>query len=329
MIELKKQLDSMIEETGIAGLSCVVIEDNCKTAYFLGTMGSVSSYKSRTLNEECIYDIASLTKVIGTTTRVLQLIQKNMLSFDTRVCDVIKEYSGIGISVKNLLLHTGGLEADLKNKSSVDDSFIEKYFRSLNVKNNIKHPMVYSDIGFILLGKIIEEIDQTNLGSSFKANIFEKIGMNDTSYYPLNMANVVPTEYTLDRGLICGTVHDSKAYRISYPIGSAGLFSTLFDISKFVEAIMYNRMKNNEKLFAEDIYNKLFNTHCNRTIGWEKKYGDNIINHTGFTGVSIGSDLEYKRSLILLTNRVHPHRNQKFLQVRDNLYKNFFRENFK
>ena len=310
----------MVAEKLIPGASWSFVTEDGAREYYDGRLGVGETF-SKPVAAGLFYDIASLTKLF-VTTRILQLIDAKHLNFNSKVNKIIPEFSNLEMSAADLMLHRGGFPADFSDKTLVNDSFVQNYF--------INHPFlkssettVYSDIGFILLGKIINALDGDSLENSFKTHIFNPLEMFDTTYHLKNPEQAVPTEITKERGAIRGTAHDSKAFRIKENIGSAGLFSTLIDMNKFVTAII------TKKLFSQDIYEALSRDKKNgRTYGWEtprNREGEEFLFHTGFTGTSIGVNLNKKRGFILLTNRVHPTREDTgFIERRRNLYLNYF-----
>lgn len=257
-----------------------------------------------------------MTKVVGTATRILQLIDECKIDWDSKINDLLVDFPNLALSIADLLLHTSGLPADFENKN-ISEEKVYSFFKNWVSNENVKHKTVYSDIGFILLGFVIEAIDKMDLERSFNKHIFKPLKMNETSYAPKNKMDVIPTEVTPNRGVIQGEVHDSKAWLIDKPIGSAGLFSTLTDLTKFVQAIMNNKKADNRLFFQKETYQKLIYTNERmRTYGWEHLFTNveaPVLFHTGFTGTSIGIDVFRKESLILLTNRVHPDREDRDL----------------
>lgn len=323
--EFNKVMSYLISQNNIAGASWSFVSDNGIDYYYDGYLGFIDEYKEMKLNEEAIYDIASLTKIIGTTTRILQLIDLNLLQLNTKVSDILPRYQNLNCTIKQLITHTSGLPADFSDKSNFNWDTVILFLESLSLYS-IEDEMIYSDIGYIILGLVIEKIDKCNLDESFKKNIFSKLNMMSTSYNVINEYYVVPTEIK-NNAIVVSTVHDSKAHQLDRPIGSAGLFSSLHDISLFANAIIKNQFHDGTPLFSENIYKLLQNTTCNnRSLGWE--WLDNthkVLFHTGFTGTSIGIDIYKKKALVLLTNRIHPSRdNTYFISERKLAYKKYF-----
>lgn len=322
---MKNKLTVLMEQSEICGVSAATI-DNKNENFYLGFMGNIPPFDSISVADGMLYDLASLTKVIGTTTRILQLIDADNLELQSPVSEVFSEFPRLTMTIEDLLLHRGGLPADFSDKQLFTEvkflTFLEN-FKPTNSKKTI-----YSDLGFLLLGLIIERIDKQELNASFKKNIFEPLGMKRTFYYPDFHSLIIPTEVTKKRGIIVGAVHDSKAYQWPRPVGSAGLFSTLEDMRTFASSIILNKKADNSDLFSAKMLTLLKDTNVSkRTFGWEKPFREGILYHTGFTGTSIGIDLVKKRALVLLTNRIHPTRDKsEFITNRVKLYRDYFKE---
>lgn len=321
---MKAKLAGLMERSEICGVSAAKI-DKENDDFYLGVMGVIPPFDSINVADGMLYDLASLTKVVGTTTRILQLIDSGDLELQRSVSEVLPEFPTLTMTIEELLLHRSGLPADVKNKQFfTEEKFVAflKNFKSANHKETN-----YSDLGFLLLGLIIERVDELDLNASFQKNIFEPLEMTKTSYYPNFHTLIVPTEVTEKRGVIVGAVHDSKANQWPRPAGSAGLFASLKDLRTFTTAIMLNKKADGGALFSATLFALLKDyTVSKRTLGWEKPFGEGILYHTGFTGTSIGVDLVNQRALVLLTNRVHPTRdNQEFLTNRVTVYRDFFK----
>lgn len=320
----EEKLLEFMKASQLAGLSVGVYEHQWQS-FYLGVTGKIPPFNQQQVQAKMVYDLASLTKVLGTTTRMLQLIQADRLSFETRVCEIIQAYPNLSMTIGELLLHHSGLPAEYPDKNNFFEQALISFYSNFVVPAEKK--TVYSDLGFMLLGLIIEAIDGTNLAISFEKNIFEPLKMASTGYQPIvENSQIIPTELTTERGLVVGTVHDSKAFKFNRPAGSAGLFSTLADLEKFASALLFNKILTGEPFFSEDIYQELQNFSISgRTWGWERRFNTGVIYHTGFTGPAMGLDLINKRGLILLTNRIHLRREDfSYLSNRVKLFENFF-----
>jgi CubicO group peptidase (beta-lactamase class C family) len=327
--DFSNKIVSLVNQKMIAGASWTIVKGTKSTPYYFGMKGSVPPFNQESLTASSVYDLASLTKVVGTTTRILQLIDERKIDWESKVNDLLVDFPNLAMSIAELLLHTSGLPADFEEKQDLSEEKMNSFFKNWISHEKVKHKTVYSDIGFILLGFVIETIDEMDLERSFNKHIFKPLKMNETSYAPKSKVDVIPTEVTPNRGVIQGEVHDSKAWLIDKPIGSAGLFSTLLDLTKFVQAIMNNKKADNRLLFHKETYQKLIHKNERmRTYGWELLLTNveaPVLFHTGFTGTSIGIDVFRKESLILLTNRVHPDREDRgFIKARKQAYVEYF-----
>lgn len=310
--EIHQVIKQMIEENTIWGASYGFVGRE-SGAFCQGVQGAVEPWSKRQLLPGMLYDLASLTKVVGTTTRILQLIDMGELDFFSSVQSIIAEFRYPEVRVENLLLHNSGLPAEIGKKGPGRDELLKGLF-SLRLQEKPGASMCYSDPGFILLGMIVQAMDGCSLEESFQEHIFRPLGMKDTSYHPQGeLSRFLPEEYRQDRGWVCGEVHDSKAYLLGES-GSAGLFSTLEDMMTFAE-VYVNR---DERLFSRAVFEAVERTEAGkRGYGWSMEYGPGILYHTGFTGTSMLLDMKRKEGFVLLTNRIHPSRdNTRFLEQR-------------
>ncbi|MDQ0360172.1 serine hydrolase domain-containing protein [Breznakia pachnodae] len=315
--KISKNINEYITEKMIAGASYSFIEKDTMEFHYCGVQGKVEPFVNIPLDESMIYDLASLTKVLGTTTRILQLVEQQRLMLSTKVIDILPDFTFSNIQIQHLLLHTSGLDADFQNKENITKQNVLQRINKTSLCH--KDETLYSDLGFILLGMIIETIDHMSLEESFQIHIFKKIKMNQTSYKTtMNKIKYVPTEIQEGRGCIQGIVNDSKAYQMGM-IGSAGLFSTLKDLSLFVRSMLFD-----EAIISNQTKKLLLDTTVNqRTFGWEKPFETSVLYHTGFTGTSICLDFINNKGFVLLTNRNFPKRKNEFLVARKKLVQLF------
>ncbi len=272
-----------------------------------------------------IYDVASLTKVVSTTTIIMKLIEENKLTLKTKVSEVIDWFKHDEINIYDLLTHTSGLPADIPRANTLKDKedVISK-IKYVELKEKKGSHIIYSDIGFILLGLIIEKITGKSLNDNGQELIFKPLGMYDTSYKP-DVLRAVPTELRDDdvyQGLLTGKVHDEKAFALG-EAGHAGLFSTVKDLTIFMKAILEDKFVLNQKttnmLFElREEKPSLNGNILKRALGWDKptegsSSGDlsdfeQTILHTGFTGCNMFIDRKNGIGFVMLSNAVHPQR---------------------
>lgn len=286
-----------------------------------------------------MYDLASLTKVIATTSAVMRLYDEGKLHLDDTVASYIPEFANHGkerITVRNLLLHNGGLPpfkrlyATCSSPQQVLDSVYES-----EMIYRTGDSTVYSDFDFIVLGKIVETIAGTTLDRYVDSVFFAPLGMSSTMFRPSQdlWDDIAPTELdtVYRKALIRGVVHDENAYALGGVSGHAGLFSNARDLAVFMQMLM-----NGGRRYLNPATVRIFTTkvddRSSRALGWDTKspsgyssagklFGPASFGHTGFTGTSIWVDPDRKLFVIFLTNRVFPTRlNMKIAAVRPALH---------
>ncbi len=298
------------------------------------------TYSSKTLTRKTdIFDLASITKVIATTSAVMKLVEKGQLVLDEKVVTYLPEFKGIQseyfqqkskISIRNLLTHTAGLPP-FKQYYLMDNSIGMRIDSVFNTEPDIgiAEKTVYSDVGLITLGKVLEKVSGVTLDVLADSLIFKPLGMNTTFFNPPNekLHRVVPTEIAegYRNGLIHGEVHDENAHSLGGIAGHAGLFSTAEDLAVFSQMMINGGIYGWKRIFREETIN-LFTTRANvvegssRCLGWDSPSGkasggvylaENSFGHTGYTGSSLWIDPENDLFVILLTNAVHPNRSWK------------------
>jgi len=287
-----------------------------------------------------VFDLASVTKVIATTSAAMKLYEEGKLNLDTTVVSYLPEFSGPDslndslkktITVKNLLTHTAGLKPFKRffaMQAPTREALIDSVLQSeLDTLPGTK--FMYSDIGLITLGKVLEKLASTDLKTFTDSVIFRPLGMNSTDYLPpYRMDQIVPTEISeLDSSLVHGYVHDENSHALGGITGHAGLFSTALDLARFAQMMLNKGSLGDTVIFKPETVD-LFTHRANmleeensRCLGWDSpsEYSSggvylsaNSFGHTGFTGTSIWIDPDNQMFVILLTNAVHPHRSYKY-----------------
>lgn len=288
------------------------------------------------MTKDTLFDIASLTKVTSTLPAVLLLLQEERLSLDDKLCDMLhhqKMHSSIrNITLYQLLTHTAGLmpthypdENAADRKARIDSLFM------LPPEREAGREVVYSDIGFIYLGEIVAEA-MGEKQQYVTSELFAALGMYDSGYLPDQKAYCAATEAKGDE-VLRGSVHDTACRMLGGVAGHAGVFATAADLGAYCAAILPPCQ---HPAFGEEWLKKSFENHTShiggdRGLGWvvykERKEG-NIVGHTGFTGTSIWMDTASGDYVILLTNRVHPSReNKAHIALRRELMQCAFGEN--
>lgn len=297
---------------------------------------------SPSVSTKTLYDLASLTKVIATTTASMICYDRKLFSLDDYVVKYIPEFGQNGkdkITIRNLLLHNAGLTAWKKFYeycNSTEDVIKEIYSSELEYEPGSK--MVYSDLGFITLGKIIEKVSSKPLDVFCKDEIFTPLNMNSTFFNPGDSVKKLCAPTEIDNywrmKLLQGEVHDEASAMLNGVAGHAGLFSTAEDISKLIAVLMQKGKLGNKEFIKSgtvDLFTKRSSDQSTRALGWDTKSekgsssGDyfslSSFGHTGFTGTSIWADPDKNLFVVFLTNRVYPAReNYKLGKIRPELH---------
>ncbi|MDR1794099.1 MAG: beta-lactamase family protein [Erysipelotrichaceae bacterium] len=290
--------------------------------------------QTKKMQANTVFDMASCTKVVATTTAVLQLIEKGCFCLKSTYQSLFSDFPYSDITIEQLLCHTSGLPADNKEYRKCQNAReMKDFIYHLPLNHPAGTVVEYSDFGFILLGWLVEKCSDLPLDKYCEKHIFLPLGLRRTCFVPENhnlTKDCAPTELTEDRGLIQGEVHDGKAYRLQGISGNAGLFSTGKDMIRFVRMILGDDtpQKPGKKVLGKSSLELLHKSYTeklniNRTLGWIKNeptaaYGDyasdDCLFHTGFSGTSIYIDFKRSCGIVLLTNRVHPNRNNDFIK---------------
>src|SRR6266700_3133274 len=296
-----------------------------------------------------MYDIASLTKVVATTTLVAKLAEGDFavpLDLDAKIERYLPEWpSGPNaewrhrVTVRHLLTHTSGLppfKEYWRTSKSKQDTLTKIFAEPLEYEPGTKE--VYSDLGIILMAEIIERLTGRTLDDLAKSFIFSPLGMKDTMYRPPKKLwpQIAPTEFdkNLRHRLVQGEVHDENAFAIGGVSGHAGVFSTAPDLAAFCQMLLNGGVYAHQRILRRGTVAQFTTPQQlsggTRTLGWAvptpgglsgQYFSAHSFGHTGFTGTSIWIDPDRQLFVVFLTNRVHPTReNQKIQQVRSDLH---------
>ncbi len=279
------------------------------------------------VNSDTIYDLASLSKVIATTSAAMMLVDAGRLLLDARVQDYLPEFQGPDkekVRVADLLQHSSGLPAWLpiyKDTQGYDEFMKRVYATPLEYIPGTR--TLYSDLGMILLGEIVSRAWGHPFEQLLSERLFGPLGMRSTYYKPAKslLTRIAPTEYDAWRQrVVHGEVHDENAYAMGGVAGHAGLFSTAHDLAVFAQMMLNRGMYDFHRYFRPetvDLFTEGNPKSGREALGWQKLsptgwtgkvFSASAYGHTGFTGTSIWIDPERQLFIILLTNSVHPTR---------------------
>lgn len=323
-------LHQLVDQKIVPGVSYAMIcQDDIQTEVF-GNKQLVPTVKP--LEEGALYDLASLTKVIGTTTVILQLLEAKKLRLDDRVAKYLPRFTDQRVTLRHLLTHTSALSGYIKNRDQLPPAELMAALYTLKPAAWLGKKVVYADIGLILLGQIIEAFYHRPVQAVITTEVLRPLGMKASTFTPEKM-QCVPTELTATRGLIQGEVHDPKAFILGEHCGSAGLFSNLADLIKFAKWMLAPQTI--PGVLAPETVAMLYADHTpthdlGRSLGWDLRYDRSntpCLYHTGFTGTFMLLDQKGKNALIVLSNRVHPSAdNEAFLAWRDKIIATYLAE---
>jgi len=275
------------------------------------------------MTADTIFDLASLTKCIATTTSVMKLMQDGRVRLNDPVARYLPEFAQNGkqdITVRELMTHYSGLAPDLDLHApwqGRDAAF------AMAMQQTPANPpgsqFVYSDINFEVLGFLVEKVSGVPLNEFAETNVFQPLGMKRTRYLPPAAWQplIAPTQYDEQNQMLRGTVHDPSARRMGGVAGHAGLFSTADDLAVFAREMLHGtRVLSRETVKKMSTPQQPANAASLRGLGWDidSPYSTNrgellpvgSFGHTGFTGTSLWIDPVTDTYIILLTNAVHP-----------------------
>lgn len=279
---------------------------------------------------DTLYDLASLTKVIATTTMTMILIDEERLALDTRVQDVLPLFVGPDkekVTIRHLLTHTSGLDwwAPLFEEAEGWQEYVQR-IQAMNLVYEPGTEHKYSDLGMILLGEILSRVAGEPFEDFVNERVFAPLGMTDTLYRPGPelLPRIAPTENDDRRGgIIRGFVHDENAFAMGGVAPHAGLFGTAENLARFAQMILNGGVFEHHRIVSRptvELFTSLAGDipESTRALGWDTKsaenssagdfFSPNSFGHLGFTGTSLWIDPERRLFVILLTNRVHPTR---------------------
>jgi beta-N-acetylhexosaminidase len=301
---------------------------------------------SHAVTPDTIYDAASLTKAVVTTTLVALQVEAGRIALDLPVARYVPEWN-VGpnpewrksVTIRQLLTHSSGLPAH-------KDYFLTIHSEREAIANICKEPLeyepgtktVYSDLGFILLGEILERVTGMAVDKLARERIFGPLVMANTLFDPPKalLSRIAPTEddTTYRKRLIRGEVHDENAFAMGGVAGHAGMFATAPDLAAFCQMLLNGGSYAHQRLLTRATLSQFLSPQAiatnSRTLGWMVPTADSTsgryfsarsFGHLGFTGTSIWIDPDRQLFVILLTNRVYPTRaNDKIVAVRPALH---------
>jgi CubicO group peptidase (beta-lactamase class C family) len=279
---------------------------------------------------DTVFDLASLTKPVATATSVMQLIGDGLLSPQQKVVDHLPEFGKHGkdkITIADLLLHVGGLIPD-NSLRDYRDGVEASWDNICDLKPIAERgkKFAYTDVGFIVLGKLVERVSKQRLDQYAQQNVFTPLGMTETTFNPsADLKKRTAATEQRNGQWLKGEVHDPRAHLLQGVAGHAGLFSTADDLTRYGQQML--RIARGEK--STPLSQATFKTMTRprdvqrdsktigtRTYGWDHRspyssnrgdeLSDSAFGHGGFTGTVMWIDPESDRVFLFLSNRLHP-----------------------
>ncbi|MGH7824037.1 MAG: serine hydrolase domain-containing protein [Candidatus Binatia bacterium] len=361
-------VEQAFEEAVAQGVfpGAVVLVGREEQILYEGAFGSRSLLPAKTaMHASTIFDLASLTKPLATTMAMMALVKAKKIRLDDRITRFVPTFGVFGkspVTFRHLLNHTSGLpawkpfhEEIVKGEKSGRINFVASRAARSHVLEQIHREKLlglpgtqslYSDLGFMVLGEVIELVSGCSLDRFCYEKIFKPLGLGSTSFVDLTQlktrriqpveAMIAPTENCPWRKkILCGEVHDDNAYAIGGVAGHAGLFSSARDIHSLVARLSLC-FRGKDDFFSQSLVQEFLTRdeavrNSSRALGWDTPsshksasgncFSPRSVGHLGFTGPSVWWDLEKSCHIILLNNRVHPTRkNEKIKDFRPHIH---------
>lgn len=297
---------------------------------------------------ETVYDVASLTKVIGPMSVATQLVDEGVLSLDTKVADLIPEFATEPqkkeVALHHLLTYTVDYKTNRTTKEAIAElnpyEFLNEVI-TLPLANTPGTTYCYTDITVIILTELLARVTGTNLPRLVKDRFFSPLGLNSATFDPGSLSPRVnpPTEITEDRGVVIGRIHDEKAdHLLSGGIyaGLAGLFVSVEDVAKYLRMVTNRGMWGEVRYWSEDMCERFYTdqfpniTSSHTPLVWGDRFGQpgyellsreytpslyeeysgTLLTKGGFTGCFMAVDLTRQRAIAFLSNHTFPKRRE-------------------
>jgi uncharacterized protein YbbC (DUF1343 family) len=325
--EIDRLVETALADAKMPG--CVIVIGRSSGILFHKAYGQRALVPARaSMTENTIFDQASLTKPLVTATLIQKLIERGQLRLDDRASQYLPEFASRNkaeITVRQLLLHTSGLPivnplSDYADgpKAGLAHVFDQRLEAAPGQAYN------YGDLGYIVLGALIERITGERLDKLAQREIFQPLGMRDTGYLPAvgQRYRIAPTEIAEERPipLIHGEVHDPRAWLLGGVAGNAGVFSTAEDMARFARMLLGEGQLDGVRVLSRSSFQELTRPELLpgviRSPGWDiqspyskprgRYFSARAFGHGGYTGVSLWIDPELDLFVSFSSNRVHP-----------------------
>lgn len=310
--QTKAALQRLVTEHVVPGVSYALIDGDRVETGQMGVAALVPQLEE--LRPGMQYDVASLTKAVGTLSVTLQLLAQGRLSLEDSITRWLPEWGDSRVTVRHLLTHTSGITGYIPNRNKLPVDALKTGLLGLHVGPTFNQKMVYADVNYIFMGWIIEQILGMPIQAAITQRVLEPLGMRHSTFTPSDPRQCIPTAVEPGRGLVRGIVHDPKGWVLGRHCGSAGLFSTIDDLVLFCQA--YLRPETAAGVLPPTLVHDLLRDwtptgHAGRSLGWALTAAawpqpHRVLWHSGFTGTYLVLDPVADQAMVFLSNRVHP-----------------------
>ncbi|ARY91269.1 MULTISPECIES: serine hydrolase domain-containing protein [Lacticaseibacillus] len=272
-----------------------------------------------------LYDVASLTKVIGTTTVFLQAWDQKLVAPEMPLKRFLPAFPH-ATTFRQALTHTSGLEGYIPHRDDLPAPALKRALMTqLAVTDEVDAKVVYRDVNLLLVGWALEQIYHQPIQTLITQQVLRPLGLPKATFQP-DPEQCVPTTYDPVAGLRRGVVHDPKSAILGQHSGAAGLFASLADLEMFTQYFFGQKQASAWPDHAQQLTRDWTAHQLGRSLGWDLRHdgqGRLWLYHTGYTGTFWLIQPQSQLALIVLTNRVHPQPNREFLGKRDQLVRRF------
>ncbi|CAN5888476.1 hypothetical protein BH23PLA1_BH23PLA1_04710 [soil metagenome] len=333
--ERLSRIDGAVEQAIEAGQvpgAVVIVGQKNEIAYAKAFGHRAIEPEAEPLTRDTVFDMASLTKPIATATAVMLLVEQGKIRLDASITEYLPELDNQGkdaITIDHLLRHRAGLIPDNPLSDYAGDPETSwKNIAEIDLQAEPGERFRYTDVGFMILGKLVERVSGQSLDEFTREHIFEPIGMMDTGFLPVDgkgfevpADRIAPTEKHQGE-MLRGHVHDPRARALGGVAGHAGLFGKADDLAIYAQTLLNGGLApNGQRLFAPLTVRAMIDpgdtpNRERRGLGWDVStgyssprgdlFGPRSFGHTGFTGTSIWIDPETETFVVILTSRLHP-----------------------
>ncbi|ANK63225.1 serine hydrolase [Loigolactobacillus backii] len=327
------ELAALVTDGVVPGVHYAFINGRTTEEHYFGYSELKPDKKLLKANQ--LYDLASLTKVIATTTLILELQEAGRLSVNDPLQWYIPSFQDSRVTLRHFLTHTSGISGYIPHRNSLSAAKLTYSLLGLTTGAGFGREVKYSDTGLIYCGWVIERLLHLPVQDALTQYVLRPLGMLNSTFTPEKKLCVPASYEPGGRGLIQGVVHDPKAHILGKHCGSAGLFAPMSDLILFARFMLGDALVPRPPI-SQTTINSLYHDYTGfsggRSLGWNLKTSveadqHKLLFHTGYVGSFILLDGKKDAAFIFLSNRIHPIApNEAYLAKRDHLIDTYLTE---